>query len=57
MEKKFKLKKEDCYELSGGNRTVLETIPLMMEDKKYRIQLRALTIKFLAKRNIQRGRL
>lgn len=43
--------KKDNYDISNGNLKVLETIPLMMKDNKFRRELRKLTLEFLLKNN------
>lgn len=46
--------KGDLFKLSKGNKKVLELIPSMMEDDKYRIILRNLSIKFLFEKQKRR---
>lgn len=39
--------KKDQYDLSDGNIKILETIPKMMTEKKYRLQFRVLVIEYI----------
>ncbi|KKL23562.1 hypothetical protein LCGC14_2424130 [marine sediment metagenome] len=45
----FDERKKDTFELSYGNKKVLELIPSMMEDEEYRHALRKLAIEFSCK--------
>jgi len=45
----FDERQKDTFELSYGNKKVLELIPSMMEDRKYRNILRKLAIEFSCK--------
>ena len=47
-------KYRDKFILSDGNLKVLETIPKMMKIHKYRKELRALTLKFLFRKDFKR---
>ena len=43
------VKEKDKFEISFGNKKVLELIPSMMEDVEYRHELRRLAIEFSCK--------
>lgn len=49
----------DKFEISNGNRLVLETIPQIMENKKWRTELRKLVLNFkqeqILKHHAERG--
>lgn len=43
----------DKFDISDGNRKVLETIPLMMTTPKWRIKLRKLVLDFIQEQILQ----
>jgi hypothetical protein len=42
-------KKRNTFEISEGNKKVLELIPSMMEDESFRDELRKLALEFITK--------
>lgn len=43
--------KRDEFKISRGNIKVLETIPLMMQNKEYRKKIRSLVLQFIIENN------
>lgn len=51
-----KKRKENQFDVSDGNIKVLETIPKMMANEKYRKELRKLTLNYIFDAEIKRGK-
>ena len=49
-------KKRNIFEISAGNKKVLELIPSMMEDKHFRDELRKLVLEFMTRDTIRQNR-
>lgn len=45
------MREKDVFRLSFGNKRVLEAIPSMMEDKKFRRELRKLVLEFMVEKD------